>query len=92
MADVKTAPRIRCDNCGDVRDKVAGSLDGNYVKPGTWGELRMVTGRKTDDYGGVEKLVFPDLCEKCARAAGEAVHAVLLKLRGEGFDGPTGAE
>lgn len=82
MADIRRAPQVRCDNCSEVEDQIE-MTGGGHRKPHSWGELRMTTGKKTDEYGGVERLVFPDLCPRCARAVGDAVHEVLTKLRGE---------
>ncbi len=43
-------------------------------------------GWETDAYG------FDDLCPKCVQTADSASEKALARIKGEGFDGPTGAE
>lgn len=96
MADVSLIPKVRCDNCGTIADKTRRNTNpkSDWVRPLVWGGMKAEGGRICKQtYGtGKERLDFIDLCPKCAEAAFEAAAKALEKARGEGFDGPTGAE
>lgn len=94
MAEVDIIPKIRCDNCGLTVEKiVSGSHSSRqFSKPRAWGSMKAEGSRSTDSYGGKSRLDFADLCHRCAQAAVDAAAEALAKARGEGFDGPTGAE
>lgn len=94
MADVTVAPRIRCDNCGTIEDKVVRtSGEGmGYARPKDWGTMQAIAGSHQGAYGGNARLDFHDLCCLCADAAYRSAAAALERRRSEGFDGPTGAE
>lgn len=91
MADVNVIPKIRCDNCGTIEDKVK-DAGGKVAKPRSWGSCRLEGSKCSDSYGGKSRLDYPDLCPICAEVALEAAHVALKRRRESGFDGPTGAE
>lgn len=96
MADVDITPRIRCDNCGETAEKTVQGAHSSrsFHKPRAWGNMKAEDGRVIQQaYGhGKDRLDFTDLCPRCAMAAFKAASDALEKARGEGFDGPTGAE
>ena len=83
MADVDITPKIRCDNCGLIQEKVvSGShTSRSFSKPRTWGSVKMEGGRSADSYGGKVRLDFTDLCPQCANAALEASSEALEARR-----------
>lgn len=95
MAEIIPVPLIRCDNCGRTEEKTASAAIGHkptYSKPRRWGSMKAEGAHNVDQYGGKDRLDFTDLCPKCVQAALDAAAGALMKARGEGFDGPTGAE
>lgn len=96
MADVDQIPKIRCDNCGRTTEKAVhgAHTSRTFHKPKSWGSMKAIGGPgSADNYGdGKSRLDFIDLCPKCAEVALQAAGDALAKARGEGFDGPTGAE
>lgn len=80
MADVKIAPKIRCDNCGFVQEKEFYSSA--YQKPRQWGSAALSSGRLQDGYPP-EELRFIDLCPTCAKLAHDTVAKALAVRRGE---------
>lgn len=83
MADVNIVPRISCDNCGSTEDKRLKFNSRDYEKPGNWGSCKIEGSRSVDSYGGKDRVVFIDLCPKCAQAAADAASVALKKTRGE---------
>ena len=84
MADVNITPKISCDNCGAVEDKVFNTVySKEFVKPRTWGSCRIEGTRSVDSYGGRERLDFTDLCPKCADAIISAAAVAAKAHRGE---------
>jgi hypothetical protein len=89
MADVKVIPKIQCDNCGAVEDKVevprfVPSKDPTeYAKPKSWGGCKMEGARDRDEYGNKERLDFADLCPRCAKAALNEAANALANIRRE---------
>lgn len=70
MGEVKIVPRIRCDNCGFVAEKVDNLGRGtDYSRPRGWGSARIDDGRRS---GYPEHIAFTDLCPDCAKAISDA--------------------
>jgi hypothetical protein len=93
MADVKVIPKIQCDNCGAVEDKVevprfVPSKDPTeYAKPRNWGACRIEGRDARDIYGEKEHLAMPDLCPRCAKAVLNEAANALANIRRENTDG-----
>lgn len=90
MADVKIIPKIQCDNCGFVQDKINYAERGGfaknenkYDKPREWGGCTMEGARDADAYGNKERLDMSDLCPRCASNALNGAAAALAVIRNE---------
>jgi hypothetical protein len=71
MADIQTAPKIKCDNCGLTAEKqsstVTNGIKGDWRKPDGWGHAHV---------GGLfckPEISFPDLCPTCTIDAVDAL-------------------
>lgn len=83
MAEVKTIPKIQCDNCGlTVEKEFAREYSHDYIKPKLWGSLT-INGGRSDSYGVKTQLAFTDLCPACAIAAIDAAADALKTRRRE---------
>lgn len=74
MADVNPTPRIRCDNCGAMADKVSKTMPPAWERPSGWGSVRVdptVSGMYPN------RIAMTDLCPDCLKAVHGAVGAAL---------------
>lgn len=84
MAEIKPAPRIRCDNCGHTVDMKPHAYDRNkHQKPKGWGGARIdptVVGTYPNH------IAMGDLCPSCLRLVHNAVGEALAEGRKEKED------
>lgn len=93
MAEVKITPKISCDNCGFVADKINYAERGGFAKsadkfdkPRDWGSCRIEGSRDADSYGNKERLDFTDLCPKCAHSLFVCAAGLFADIREEKED------
>lgn len=82
MANVTTAPRIRCDNCGKVEeyDQRGACSSIQWTKPTKWGSVQ-VSPTQRGNYPN--HIAMTDLCENCLIFVHDAVGDALKKGREE---------
>lgn len=79
MGEVKIIPRIRCDNCGFIAEKVYDTgYSKDYSRPRGWGSAKIDDGRRD---GYPEHIAMTDLCPLCAKAISEAADKALTARR-----------
>jgi hypothetical protein len=92
MAEVKIIPKVSCDNCGIVIDKLADKYSIGaggaqaYSRPREWGSCRIEGTRDGDIYGNKERLDFADLCPDCAHSVFIHAAGALADRRRENDD------
>lgn len=80
MADIVTAPKVRCDNCGQTVEKMKGGLGHDeWERPREWGSLS-VSATVRSHYPNDIKM--SDLCGECLKAVHYAVGEALKTARG----------